>query len=70
MNYFQDGELNIPQSLSSSYNPFKQIAIYWEAINDKIKNYYYERWGVVIVLFFIFLIRLLITRGIKYYLIY
>lgn len=61
--YFEEGELKSDGTNVQSKSPFTKLGIYFEALNDKIKNYFLYRWIVIIVLFLFFLIRLIITKG-------
>ena len=62
--YFQEGELNNQGEYSSNPdNIFTKISVYYEALSDKLKNYFYERWAVIAILLLFFIVRLIITRG-------
>jgi len=63
--YFKEGELNSDGTASQTSNPIAKIGIYWEVLNDKIKNYYMYRWITIIFLLLFFIIRLIMTKGIN-----
>jgi hypothetical protein len=63
--YFKDENDN--SSFGNSKGIFNTISIYWNAINDKIQFYKKERWTVIGVLGFIYLLRLIMTGGEHFY---
>lgn len=61
--YFKEGELNTDGTPTQSSNPLTKLGIYWEVLNDRIKNYFVYRWVVVVFIFLVFILRLFITKG-------
>lgn len=61
-NYFTEGESSTFAE-KKELTQFQRIMGYYNAIRDKIQIYIYERWAVLIVLLFIYLIRMIFTGG-------
>jgi hypothetical protein len=58
--YFKDDLNEDNNNSTSSLNKFYK---YFQATNDKIQYFKYERWTVVVILSFFYLIRLILTGG-------
>jgi hypothetical protein len=58
--YFKDDEIS---GTNATMNPVSAISTWIQVISDRLHFYKVQRWGVVAGLAFIFIIRLIITKG-------
>lgn len=61
MNYFPEGPSQNTEKQEESQ--IKKINAYYNAIKDKIQGYVLERWIGVIILVFIYLVRVILLKG-------
>ena len=57
-NYFKEGEES-NSSQNVEMTGIQKVKAYYNAIRDKIQRYVYERWGVLAVLLFIYILSYL-----------
>jgi len=63
--YFNGENASFGDEKESSINPVTRFLNYYNAIFDKIQFYLCERWLFVGALTFFYIIRLILTKGIK-----